>query len=427
MMNMEEVNKIINEDRGSGRKDNFNRMESLLDLLNHPEEDLKFVHIAGTNGKGSVSVMMECILRASGYRTGLFTSPHMVRLNERFRVNNEEITDEELIRLTDTVYSEAEKVEEESGEQFYSFEIQTAMSFLYYKEQKVDIVILETGIGGMHDATNVISESEVSIIMNVGLDHQGILGDTLGEIAEQKAGIIKPHGTVVTYPNPGVVEDVIETYIEKNDADWKRVDASDIEVTEMTLEHQYFDYKDFKQLRTGLSGRHQAYNGAVAVEASQVLAEKGYDITEETMREGLEQAFIEGRFELVHKKPIVLLEGAHNVNASESLQRNLEYLFPGKKIHFVMGALSDKDYVHMIESIEEQAASFNFVAPNSVRAVQPETLQEIIEDDSIPMFMYDSPEEVVSKIKDEASEDEVIVIFGSLYLVGDMRSIFRQS
>lgn len=424
-MNMEEVNKLINENRGSGRKDNFNRMESLLGLLNHPEKDLKFVHIAGTNGKGSVSVMMECILRTSGYRTGLFTSPHMVRLNERFRVNNEEITDEALIQLTDTVYKEAKKVEEESGEQFYSFEIQTAMTFLYYKEKNVDIVILETGIGGMHDATNVIPESEVSIIMNIGLDHQGILGNTLEEVAEQKAGIIKPHGTVVTYPNPGIIENIIETYVDKNNAEWKKVHVSDVEVSNMTLEYQYFNYKNFDQLRTGLTGHHQAYNGSVAIEASQVLAEKGYDITEKTMREGLEEAFIEGRFELVHEDPIVLLEGAHNVNASESLQKNLEHFFPDQKIHFVMGALSDKDYIHMIESIEEQAASFNFVAPNSIRAVRPETLQEIIEDDSIPMFMCGSPEEVFEKIKNEVPKDEIVVVFGSLYLVGDMRSIFH--
>jgi dihydrofolate synthase/folylpolyglutamate synthase len=423
---MEEVNKIINENRGSGRKDNFNRMESLLDLLDHPEEDLKFIHVAGTNGKGSVSVMMEAILRASDYRTGLFTSPHMVRLNERFRVNNEEITDEDLIRLTDTVYNEAKKVEEESGEQFYSFEIQTAMTFLYYQEQKVDVVVLETGIGGMHDATNVIKETEVSIITNIGLDHQGILGNTLEEVAAQKAGIIKPQGTVVTYPNLEAVEKVIESYVEKNDAEWKKVEVSDIEVAEMTLEYQYFNYKHFSQLRTGLTGQHQAYNGAVAVEATQVLRKKGYDITEKSMRQGLEKAFIEGRFELVHRKPTVLLEGAHNVNASESLQKNLEQFFPEQKIHFVMGALSDKDYIHMIESIEGQAASFNFVAPNSVRAVQPEKLQEIIQDDSIPMYMYDAPEEVVSKIKKDVPEDEIVVVFGSLYLVGDMRSIFLE-
>lgn len=421
-MNMQEVIKLVNTNRGTGQKESLLRMTRLMELIGNPQKELKFVHVAGTNGKGSTSAFMDSILRTSGIKTGLYTSPHLVRLNERIRINGQEITDDALVQTTEIVREAVEQVESELDERLYAFEILTAVAFLYFKNQKTELIILETGVGGRLDSTNVIEKSEVSIITAIGLDHMKVLGNTLEEIAQEKAGIIKQEGSLVTYPQSQEIEKIFEERSQKQEADWTPVNLANIQIKESTIDYQRFDYNDSVDFVIRMIGEHQVYNAAVAIEAVWKLQEKGWPISDNHIKEGLEKAFWPGRMEKVSDQPLVFLDGAHNLQGVRMLKNNIDTLFPEKKLVFLVGMMQDKDYQKMIRIVEPKAERFLLLAPNSERALDAERMKEELAADGYDAQTFSSPEETAEYIHFELSKEDVLVVFGSLYLVGDMRN-----
>lgn len=420
-MNIQDVNNLLISDRGKGDQFSLHRIEALLDAMGNPQDNLHILHIAGTNGKGSTSAFLESILIEAGYKVGIFSSPHIVCVNESMRINKEDISDVDLTSIMAEVVEAAEEVDKKIEDRVFPFEIQVATMFQYFNEADLDVVILEVGLGGLSDATNVISKSDLSIITRLGLDHKDVLGGTIEEIARQKAGIIKPQGTVVTYPAPPSVEVVFKEISQKEDADWIPLDIKDIEEGSSSLDGQIFSYKDLDDLEIQLLGSHQVKNAALAVEGVLQLQEMGYAIEEKELRTGLAQTTIPARMEVIHKSPCILLDGAHNPLGVESLHESLDQLFPEKKIHFVMGALADKDYSHMVHNMEGKAASFSFLKPLSHRALDPYKLEELVEDKSIKTKVYDDIEEVVDLMLEYPDEEAIFVVFGSFYLVGPIR------
>ncbi|WP_245570072.1 bifunctional folylpolyglutamate synthase/dihydrofolate synthase [Lacticigenium naphthae] len=421
---MQEVISLINTNRGNGRKENLNRMRLLMEKIGDPQKELKFIHLAGTNGKGSTAAFVDSILKKSGLNTGLFTSPHLQRINERLQINGAEITDEEFIQTTQLVEPYVGQVEEELGEKLYAFEILTAVAFLYFKEKEVDIVILETGVGGRLDATNVITQSEVSVITSIGMDHMKVLGNTIEEIAKEKAGIIKKSGTIVTYPFSKSIQTIVEEIAWEKETKWIPVDPAQLTILSSSIDGQRFTYKGTDEWAIQMLGIHQVYNAVTALEAMWVLQDKGWPVTIDSIREGLATAFWPGRLEKVCEEPLVLLDGAHNLQGVEMLRENADVLFPDQVLHFLIGTMEDKEYEKMIALMEGKAKSLLFLAPKSERAFDAEAVERLVEKEGIKSRFFKTPAEGAQYIRTQIPKDEVCMVFGSLYLVGDMRSEF---
>lgn len=403
-------------------------VECLLEELGDPQKGMKYVHIAGTNGKGSTSAYLSSILTASGYKTGLYTSPYVQQFNERIQVDGVQIPNEELAEITEEIKEAAERVEARGFRRPTIFELITALGFIHFKRRKCDIVVLEVGLGGRLDATNVIDEAEVSVITNIGLDHMEILGDTLELIAGEKAGIIKPDGTVVLYSQSENVEKVIESVCREKRASLRIADSSMAKVNSITLNGIDFNFGKYENLKTSLLGLYQVRNAVTAVITAEALIEKGYKITEKSLREGLISAHWPGRLELLQREPVVIVDGAHNPQGASALVESMETLFPGQKINFVLGVLSDKDYRSSIQIVMPIAKRFYTVSPPSYRALKSEELaSEIKKYGEVPVESFADINSALQKALMATPRDEVICIFGSLYQVGEVRKFFGRN
>ena len=420
-MDMNDVIALVNTNRGKGIKKNLNRMNFLLNELGNPQKDLKFIHVAGTNGKGSTSSMMMSILQEAGYSVGLFTSPHLVRVNERIRINDQFISDNEFITLTEKVTPIVEKVEAELNDSLYAFEILTALAFLYFATHQVDMIILEAGIGGRLDATNTISQSLVSVITSIGLDHVKMLGDTPEKIAKEKVAIVKPHGHLVTYDAPMSIRTIFEENCDQRDAQLRTVDESQLHLVNVSLEKQQFDYKDKKDIKISMLGSHQVRNALLAIEVMDVLKEKGFIINEEHIYKGLKENVWPGRWEKISDQPLTFMDGAHNESAVAELVETIDKNFPKQKVTFMLGMLQGKDYKKMIELVLPKASKFLTLSPISDRAVEGNELFEDLTKRGFDAQHLQSPKEALDYIFNQADKEEVIIIFGSLYLVGNIK------
>jgi len=385
--------------------------------LGDPQRELKFIHVAGTNGKGSVSAMLSAILTCGGCRTGLFTSPHLERVHERFRVNGEEISDGDLISLAERVREAAAGLEEEPTE----FERLTAMGLLYFRERKCGIVVLEVGLGGRLDATNVIRCPEAAVLMNIGPDHTAVLGNTLSEIAWEKAGIVKPGGTVVAYPGPREALEVFRAVCGERGASL-RVASESPRVLSSGLEGQRFSWGPYEELRLNLLGPHQLRNAAAALETVGALREKGWRISPQSVREGLERVEWPGRMEVLSRSPLFLLDGAHNVQCVEAMVRTLRELLPGRRFVFLTGVLADKDR-RMLELTFPCAARYLCVTPESERALPGSELAEWLRGQGQRAEAYESVDAALREVLALSGE---AAAFGSLYLAGAVRGSFRR-
>lgn len=403
-------------------------VERLLEELGSPHKGMKYVHIAGTNGKGSTSAYISSILRASGYKTGLYTSPYVQQFNERMQVDGVQIGDQELADIVSEIALAAERVEAGGLRRPTIFEFITALGFVHFKRKACDIVVLEVGMGGRLDATNVIDEAEVSVITNIGYDHMEFLGDTLELIAGEKAGIIKPNGRVVLYSQTESVEKVIaDTCIERN-ATLKFADSSKAKVNSVSLDGVDFNYGKYENLKASLLGLYQVRNAVTAVTAAEALMERGWNITEETLRKGLISAHWPGRLELLQRDPVVIVDGAHNPQGAAALTESMQALFPGKKINFVIGVLADKDYSGSIKLVMPVAKCFYAVSPPNYRALSAESLaEEIRKYGDVPAYPFASIDEALQAAVTTLPKDEVICVFGSLYQVGEVRSFFGRN
>lgn len=422
-MTYEEALEYIHSLYWRGKKSGLEKTKELLDLCGHPEQGLRCIHIAGTNGKGSTAAMLDSICRSAGMKTGLYTSPYIVRYNERIQVAGQQISDETLARLTERLSACVEQMEVPPSE----FEFGTVLAFLYFKEQQCDLVILETGLGGTFDSTNVIEKPLISIITALGLDHTLQLGTTMREIAEAKAGIIKPGVPVVFYGENEEGEAVIRERCRECDAMLRMPDFAGLVSGRIgtVFETQTFSYGPWKHMELSLSGMYQQKNGAVVLEAVDVLRMLGVDISEEAVREGLRKVYWQARLEVLSEKPLILADGSHNPQGMQATVDSLRQYFPEKKLQFVFGAMADKELDRMIPLFLPLAKKVYLTAPSMPRAMNSEALLDVCREycgEEITFEICPCPKDALEWVKKEA-EEEVIVVIGSLYLVGEIKQV----
>ena len=396
----------------------LSRIRELLRRLGDPQRDLKFIHVAGTNGKGSVCACLASVLEAAGYRVGLNTSPHLERFHERIRVNGEEISGEDLGAAIERIRPAAGDMPEHPTE----FELIIAAAFLHFLERRCDIVVLETGLGGALDASNVIGTPELAVLTAMGMDHAAILGPTLRDIAAAKAGIIKPGGTVVSRGGCPEADEVFRQACRERGASLTELDLSRLAVRRLGLEGTVFDFTPWENLTLPLAGAYQPENAALALTALELLREKGWRVPEEAVRRGLAAVRWPGRFEVLGKDPVFLLDGAHNAHGMRAAVESLKALFPGKRWTFLLGIMADKDAGEMLDLLAPLAGQVFVLRPDSPRAMDPAELCGALAKRGVPARPCASVKEGIRAALPAAGKEGAVCALGSLYLCGEVRS-----
>ena len=365
-MNINEALAYIHKTKWLGTKPGLSRTRRLLHALGDPHRELKFVHVAGTNGKGSTCAMIASVLQQSGLRVGLYTSPYITVFNERMRINGQNISDEDLISIVEALAPAAAEMQDDPPTEF---EMITAAAFLYFRNKRCDIVVLEVGMGGLLDSTNIIDYPECvcSVICAIGLDHTAYLGNTEEEIAAAKAGIIKDHVPVVLYPAKESVEAVVRRAADAHHAALTVPDFSALTVFGRSLDGIDFAYGALSSLHIPLAATYQPYNAAIAIETIFALRRAGYSVSDEDIRRGLAAVRWQGRFEVLRRNPVFILDGSHNPHGMTATVKSIKEYFGDRKLHFVLGAMADKDVSSMLTLLLPEAEKFFTVtAPNPV-------------------------------------------------------------
>ena len=422
-MTYEEALSYIHSICWKGSKLGLDRTRELLGKLNDPQKELKFIHIAGTNGKGSTAAMLSSILEEAGYRVGLYTSPFINRFNERMQVNHQPIPDEELAALTEYVRPHADAMADSPTE----FELITALAMVWFARQKCDIVVLEVGMGGELDSTNIIDVPEAAVIAAMGLDHVKELGPTMADIARAKAGIIKEGGRVVSYGGNSEADEVIAAVCRARNASLCQPDFSAIVPGDFSLEGQTFSYKGWRGLRIPLVGAYQMNNAAVVLETVEVLRQRGWNISDEAVRQGLADTRWPARFEVLRRDPVFIVDGGHNPHGIRATAESLRRLFPGRKITFVTGVMADKDVEHILGLIVPLADQFFTVRPDNPRAMDAGELAARIEAMGAKATACASVRDGVDRAIQAEGPHGVACALGSLYMSGEVRSCFGKN
>jgi dihydrofolate synthase/folylpolyglutamate synthase len=412
---------------GGRQKMDLESLRILLLRLGNPQDQLKFVHIGGTNGKGSVSAFLHQILLESHLVCGVFNSPAIDHFTEQMRVGTEEISLEELGKITEKIKKISDEMETEGIRRPSQFESVLAVAFYWFLQRKCELVILEVGLGGRDDATNVIQESELTILTSISRDHTELLGDTLPQIAAVKAGIIKPGGSVLLYPQREGVRKVIAQACERTGAKLFEAKMPKLICKDITKEKYRIKFDlDGEKYRISLLGIYQANNAAMAVQAAKLLQSKGWKIEEDAIRRGLEETKWPGRFEWMSDHPVVLADGSHNEDGVRALAESLNWWFPGHKITFVAGVLADKNYPMMMRQLIPMAEAFYTVMPPNPRALSAEKLAEFLRaEGSIKRIQpCASVSEAIRNARD--TKPEILCVLGSLYYVGEARKICEE-
>lgn len=416
-MNYEQTIGYIHSAYWTGTKTGLKRTQELLELLGHPEKKLCFVHVAGTNGKGSFCAMLSSILVEAGYKTGLYTSPYVNRFNERMAINNQPIPDEKLVELVEKIRPLVDSMEEKPSE----FELITCVAMEYFCEEACEIVVLEVGMGGEWDSTNVIEQPELSVITAMAYDHMKYLGNTMTEIASAKAGIIKPGCPTLIYGENPEAEAVFRRVCKEKDSHLFYSHPEKVTHDRDSIHGHTFCYPGYGELHLPLIGPHQVHNAALVLQAVEILWERGWSIPKEAVRKGLSKVHWPARMELLHERPTILLDGGHNPQGAQAAATALKELFPGKRIRFLMGVMADKDVDAMVESLLPLAECFYTVTPNNPRSMPAKVLAEKLRSLGVTATAYESLEAGVSAFVQEAGEEDVLCAVGSLYLAGDVR------
>ena len=404
-----------------GSRLGLGRTRELLQKLGNPEKQLKFVHIAGTNGKGSCAAMLSSILEAAGYRVGLYTSPFINRFNERMQINHQCIPDGELAELTAYIRPFADGMADPPTE----FELITALAMVYFARHQCDIVVLEVGMGGELDSTNIIDVPEAAVIMAMGLDHVKELGPTMADIARAKAGIIKEGGRVVSYGGNPEADAVIAAACREKNASLRQPDFAAIVPGDFSLEGQSFSYKGWHDLRIPLVGAYQMKNAAVVLETVEVLRQRGWHISDEAVVQGLKNTRWPARFEVLRRDPMFIVDGGHNPHGIRATAESLQRLFPGKKFTFVTGVMADKDVESILGLIVPLADQFFTVRPDNPRAMSAQELAERIRAMGAKATPCESVADGVDRAVAVEGKDGVACALGSLYMSGDVRACFQ--
>ena len=463
-MNYNEAIEYIHSINRFGMNLGLDRIKNLLDRLGNPQDELKFVHIAGTNGKGSVTSIISQVMLESGYKVGMYTSPYLERFNERIRINGREVDDEVLARMTTKVRRVCDEIVEEGGDHPTEFEVVTAVGFLCFLEEGCEIVCLEVGLGGRFDATNCIKEAEVSVITSISKDHMDVLGDNLSKIAFERAGIVKEDGDVFLYDvGSEEVFEAVEDVCKLKNARLRLVEFNSIEIKKSNLFNQIFSFRTsngdiVEDIKIRLAGIHQIKNAILAYEVLDFLRDKkGYSIEEDSIREGFKNCRWAGRMEVLKESPLVLIDGAHNYDSAKILSSEIERLVDDTyhKI-LVIGVLKDKEVDKIIREIAPKFDKIVVTLPDNPRAMKVEELAyrigmynndiiciedcESAYDYAFSLDISDMEQRGNNKSKkqprsknkvrnkklnnvsnDNKKQKKMIMICGSLYLVGKLR------
>lgn len=421
---MRSYEEIIEEIQNKRRFENLAGVEIAARMLEKLGDSCRvedFIHIAGTNGKGSVSAFLRAILSAAGYRVGMFTSPHLVDFRERIQVDGQMIGKADVKRLGELLFST------DFGVHPTMFDYCLAMALMYFKEQQCDVVILETGLGGRLDSTNAVGVPAVSVITKIGFDHMAILGNTLAEIASEKAGILKKGTILVAESQEPVAAQVIaDAAREAGVTDCRFVNPADVREQVENPEGAVFSFRDYPKLSMKMLGTHQFENAAAAILAAEAYFEKkGVEKKKAcaAIRAGVGSATWQGRMEVVKKEPYFLLDGAHNGNGVAALEESLAALFPGEKFHFIMGVMADKDYGVMVERLIPLALDFVTVTVESARALQSEELSACIREKGVAAWPCEKLEDCLDFAKWDTNHRTVA--FGSLYFIGEIKAYLQ--
>lgn len=429
-VNCEEAIAYIHGTLKFGSKLGLYNITELLSRLGNPHHQYPIIHIAGTNGKGSVTAMLTAVLQAAGYRTGMFTSPYLERFTERIQTNLQEIPSEALAVLTGQVKAQVDRMTAEGFNHPTEFEIVTAIGFLYFAQQKVDYALVEVGLGGRLDATNVV-DPILSVITAIGFDHMEYLGNTLSLIAYEKGGIIKPGRPVVSYPQDAEALRVLQDLAEQRQAPFTLVSKAQVREICGDLTGQTFDFayreRHFPGIRCALAGCHQLLNAATALTALCRLEEMGRFIPEAALYQGLASTRWPGRLEVLCQNPLVILDGAHNAAGAAALEASIRKLIPDTRIHLIFGILQDKDVEGVIARLCPLAHRITLVRPKSPRALSPADLKQRICSMLPAAFcpaidMAEAPGPAAVQAYQCLDPREALLISGSLYMIGDARS-----
>lgn len=407
------------------------RIERLLGLLGNPHKNLKYIHVVGTNGKGSVSSALSYILKNAGCKVGLFTSPYIVEFGERIQINNIYISHSDIADLTSLIKEKNDLMEKEN---LYPtvFEVTTALALLYFAKKGCDIVILEAGIGGEHDSTNVIPAPLECIFMSISLDHTEMLGDSVEKIAREKSGIIKKGSAVISYPytgehfgyKPQNVEavDVIKGKCKAVGCEFILPDTDKLQILSSDIYGSEFIYDSLK-IKTRLCGAHQTANMITAVTAAKKLRDFGFDISDENIVKGIYDFTIPGRMEIIGHDPLIILDGGHNEGCLTALRSLAETCLQKKKITLLMSFMKDKDYVRSLDIIAPLSKNIVFTVTNPLRGEKPEKLAETAEKYGKNIYCHPHPAKALHHALSLTERDGVLIVTGSFYLVSDIRNM----
>lgn len=426
-MNYQEALAYINDKDKYGSRLGLHSIGRLMELLGNPQKNLKYIHVAGTNGKGSTSSYLAHCLQSAGYKVGLYTSPYLERFNERIQINNMDIPDDDLARITEMVRDKANIMLQEGMLHPTTFEIVTAIAFVYYNQEKVDYVVLEVGLGGRFDSTNIIDTPLASVITTLDYDHVEVLGDTLAKIAYQKAGIIKEKGLVVSYPQKDEALQVLKEVSNDMNAELHIAPVENIRIKEETEFGSVFDfsYKDeiLENIKVSMLGEYQIYNASLALTTLLVLRDKKLiDITDEAIYKGIFNSRWKGRLEVLKRNPTILIDGAHNMEGITALANTLK-LFKYNKLILGVGVLKDKDYGKMAEVLAPLADKVVVTEARIPRKLDADILAEEIKKYVSDVYVEKDIKNAVDKAVELADEDDLIVFGGSLYLIGEVRTL----
>ncbi len=423
MKNYSETLRYLYNLQFSGIKLGLDNITHLLNYLGNPQKSWPAIHLAGTNGKGSTAAFIYAVLRKAGFRTGLYTSPHLVRFNERIRVNDELISDDALVRYTESLRKQIEEVPSTF------FEATTAIAFQHFKDQKVDIAVIETGLGGRLDATN-LSEPLISVITPISMDHSQFLGNEILQIAREKAGIIKPGVPCITgNQNPDILK-IIEKRCIVQDSRFIPINLQDgVTVHETSVYGSCFDFnfghKQFKDLKIRLAGPHQILNAATAAATATELPE--VNIGEEHLRLGLQETFWPARLQIIREEPLTLLDVAHNPGGFEYVLNFLRDQFPERPVKILLGLAKDKDYQSIADILVEYSRDIGLIRHFSDRGLPVEALKKAFSGSKVILTIYETIEDGYRKQNDQINPGEILLIVGSHYLAGEFLQKIQKS
>lgn len=430
-MNYEETIQFIHSTYKFGSKLGLQNITKLTELLGNPQDSFKIIHIAGTNGKGSTSNLIHDVLMASGYKTGLFISPFLEEFTERIQINKKHIDKNSLARIAGLVKEKIDIMLEEGYNHPTEFEVVTAIGFKYFEEQKIDFLVLEVGLGGRFDATNVVNNTLVSIITSISYDHMEYLGDTLEKIAFEKAGIIKENSNVIIYPQEENIINTIKDVAKSKNVNVYETDRANINKIKGNLTGQWFKYLktdvfNLPEVKMNFLGEHQLYNALTALRALEIVKKEGYSITEESILEGFKNCRFAGRFEILRENPIIVLDGGHNINGIEYFSKAVKENFKNNKIILFFGMLTDKNPEDVLPYILPICKEVYTLTPNNPRAMKATDLAELIKKHSdINATALDNYNDILP-VLNKINKDEYVAFVGSLYMIGDVRTLLKK-